>query len=105
MEDEPGGPIDTDNPNKYLKNSSKETNIYPEKNGYICEIDTRNLGLIIMELGGGRKSTDHIDFAVGLTNIASIGEYVDTTNPICTILNNNNDDDYLNPIKQKFKIL
>ena len=100
-----GGPIDIiDNPNKYLKNSSKETNIYPEKNGYICEIDTRNLGLIIMELGGGRKkSTDHIDFAVGLTNIASIGEYVDTTNPICTILNNNNDDDYLNPIKTKIQ--
>ncbi len=106
-----GGPIDIiDNPNKYLKNSSKETTIYPEKNGYICEIDTRNLGLIIMELGGGRKrSTDHIDFSVGLTNIASIGEYVDTTNPICTILNNNNDDDYLNPIKAKiqnsFKII
>ena len=100
-----GGPIDIiDNPNKYLKNSSKETNIYPEKNGYIYEIDTRNLGLIIMELGGGRKkSTDHIDFAVGLTNIASIGEYVDNTNPICTILNNNDDDDYLNPIKAKIR--
>jgi len=32
-----------------------------------------------------------------------LGEYVDTTNPICTILNNNDDDDYLNPIKAKIQ--
>ncbi len=92
-----GGPVDiVDKPEKYLRNYTYETNVYPLKSGYISEINTRNLGLVIMELGGGRKkSSDKIDYTVGLTNIACIGDYVDQNKPICTIVNNNNNIDYI----------
>ena len=100
-----GGPIDLlEKPNKYLKNHKIETHIYSKVSGYVSEINTRNLGLIIMELGGGRKkSSDKIDYSVGLTNIASIGEFVDNNKPICTILNNKNDDNFLRQIKTKIE--
>ncbi len=105
-----GGPIDLiEKPNKYLNNSSKEIDIFHQIPGYVSEINTRNLGLVIMQLGGGRKkSSDKIDHSVGLKNIASLGEYVDKNKPICTILNNK-DDDNLIEIKTKiinsFKII
>ncbi len=43
--------------------------------GTVTAIDVRALGLVVMELGGGRRrETDDIDHAVGLADVAGLGE-------------------------------
>jgi thymidine phosphorylase len=43
--------------------------------GVVRAIDVRALGLVVMELGGGRRrETDDIDHAVGLAAVAGLGE-------------------------------
>ena len=43
--------------------------------GVVQAIDVRALGLVVMELGGGRRrETDDIDHAVGLADVAGLGE-------------------------------
>jgi thymidine phosphorylase len=43
--------------------------------GTVEQIDVRALGLVVMELGGGRRrETDDIDHAVGLADVAGLGE-------------------------------
>jgi thymidine phosphorylase len=43
--------------------------------GVVQAIDVRALGLVVMELGGGRRrETDGIDHAVGLADVAGVGE-------------------------------
>ena len=45
--------------------------------GYISEIDVRAVGLSMIHLKAGRtKSTDPIDHGVGLSEIVSIGQWV-----------------------------
>ncbi|MBV9556920.1 MAG: thymidine phosphorylase [Pseudolabrys sp.] len=54
--------------------------------GHVREIDTRALGLAIVALGGGRIAPgDAIDSAVGLTDLAGIGEEVGPNRPLCRI--------------------
>lgn len=45
--------------------------------GYVCDLKAKQLGLVSMKLGGGRKSlTDQIDYSVGLVLNKKIGDYV-----------------------------
>lgn len=71
-----GGPADLmQNPAKYLKRAAVVKDYFPAKKGRVSAIDARAIGIGIVELGGGRaKPTDGIDHAVGLTNVAQIGE-------------------------------
>lgn len=42
---------------------------------YLCEIDTREVGMAVVELGGGRRKTgDTIDFGVGVEWLTAPGE-------------------------------
>ena len=57
-----------------------------EKLSYINLIDTRTLGLILIELGGGRKKlTDKIDYSVGFSNVITSGAIVDKKTPLLKI--------------------
>ena len=57
----------------------------PEK-GVVNSIDTRKLGLLLIELGGGRKQiSDKIDFSVGLQGVIDVGSQVDKSTPILTV--------------------
>jgi thymidine phosphorylase len=73
-----GGPADLmDKPDKYLKAAPYVKEFYPAKKGRVSAIDARAIGIGIVELGGGRaRPTDGIDHAVGLTQVAQIGEEV-----------------------------
>jgi thymidine phosphorylase len=52
--------------------------ILSKYSGIISKIDTRALGIAVVELGGGRKKTnDKIDHSVGLTNILGLGEKIE----------------------------
>ena len=63
------------------------------KQGYINEIKTRELGLILIELGGGRKSVnDNINYNVGFDNVIGIGDSVDIFTRIIQVHAQSKDD-------------
>lgn len=86
-----GGPSDLlKNYSKYLTASKIIKPVPALANGYIQSIDTRQLGIIIMMLGGGRiKPQDLIDPAVGLTHIQGVGVKVNKNDSLLMIHANN----------------
>ena len=57
-----------------------------KKAGKIAAIETRALGLAVIELGGGRRvASDRIDHAVGLTGLAGKGKAVAKGEPLAMI--------------------
>ena len=69
-----GGPADLlDAPERHLAEAPVRREV--TGTGTVHAIDVRALGLVVMELGGGRRrETDDIDPAVGLTDVAGLGE-------------------------------
>jgi thymidine phosphorylase len=54
--------------------------------GFVVEIDTRMLGLAVVELGGGRRHASHaIDHAVGLEGLLGLGAAVEPGTPLARI--------------------
>ena len=54
--------------------------------GYVQSIDTEQLGLAIIELGGGRKvMNDKVDHAVGLEMLMRIGDRIDSFQPMVRV--------------------
>jgi thymidine phosphorylase len=54
--------------------------------GFVVEIDTRALGLAVVELGGGRRSAlDRINHSVGLEGLIGLGAAVEPGNPLARI--------------------
>jgi thymidine phosphorylase len=74
MVSELGGPADLlDAPERHLPEAPVRREVPGA--GTVTAIDVRALGLVVMELGGGRRrETDDIDHAVGLTDVAGLGE-------------------------------
>lgn len=70
-----GGPKDLiDKPSKHLQQAPVVQAIAPEEGGIVTAIDTRALGLAVIDLGGGRRKVeDRIDHSVGLTRLAGLG--------------------------------
>ncbi len=73
-----GGPADIiENFETLLPVAPQTMAVYPHEAGVVQAIDTRALGLAVIELGGGRRLvSDTIDHGVGLGAVASIGEVV-----------------------------
>lgn len=60
--------------------------VVPREGGFVGRIDTRALGEAVVRLGGGRlKQDDRIDLAVGLSDIARVGERVEPDRPLARI--------------------
>ncbi|MDG4650187.1 thymidine phosphorylase [Roseibacterium sp. SDUM158017] len=60
--------------------------IYPGDAGCVASIDARALGEAVVNLGGGRlRQDDRVDPAVGLCDIARIGQRVDPKTPLVRI--------------------
>ena len=86
--------------NSFLSTYKNElsNNMYIEdinlgKQGWIKEVDTRELGLILIELGGGRKQiNDKINYHVGYDNILGVGNYISSTTPVLNVSANSKDD-------------
>ena len=73
-------------PKNYLTPSNIQKNICCKKSGYVKKINTKNLGNILILLGGGRqKVEDDIDFSVGMKLLIELGAYVEKNQPICTL--------------------
>ena len=82
-----GGPNDLmENPDKYLAKANIIQAIYPTQNGFVSEMDTRMIGMSVVELGGGRSvATDKIDYAVGFSQFCHIGDKVELDKPLAFV--------------------
>ena len=79
-----GGPADLmDKPEAYLEAAPVIVPVPAVQSGYAASVDTRGLGLAVVALGGGRvRPQDAIDFAVGLTNLAELGDRIEAGQPL-----------------------
>ena len=82
-----GGPKDfIERPDHYMKPAAIIRPVYHDDEGAVNKIATRNLGLAVIELGGGRlRADDKIDHAVGLQNLLGKNARADMNTPLCMI--------------------
>ena len=79
-----GGPADfIDAPEKHLAGAKVIRDIPSPGAGIVTGIATRDIGLAVVELGGGRKrAADRVDPTVGFTDLIAIGESVSQGAPL-----------------------
>jgi thymidine phosphorylase len=54
--------------------------------GFATATDCRGLGLAVVSLGGGRRRPeDPIDFAVGLSGLAELGQHIAVGQPLAMV--------------------
>ncbi|WP_322406131.1 thymidine phosphorylase [Idiomarina sp. PL1-037] len=92
-----GGPHDfLEKSDQYLPQASliKPLKLPAEYHGqYLSGVNTRELGMAVVCLGGGRrKADDTLDLSVGMTNILTIGSKVDSDTVIATVHASNESD-------------
>jgi thymidine phosphorylase len=82
-----GGPADiVECPDRHLARAPIQLAVVPDVAGVVARVDARTLGLIVVELGGGRRRVeDAIDPAVGLAEVRGVGEMVDRDHPIAIV--------------------
>jgi thymidine phosphorylase len=82
-----GGPKDfMERPEHYMKPAKVISPVYADDEGAVCKIETRQLGLAVIELGGGRlRAEDRIDHAVGLQNLLGKNFRADMNTPLCVL--------------------
>ncbi len=82
-----GGPADImENPAKHLRAAPVIRDIFATETGTVSAIDTRAIGIAVVELGGGRmRAADAIDHAVGFTSLAGLGAKLDPKTPLAKV--------------------
>ncbi|MGQ7244597.1 thymidine phosphorylase [Salinicola sp. V024] len=82
-----GGPSDlAERAEHHLPSAPVTVDLHANQAGFISAIDTRGLGLGVVELGGGRRNAgDAIDHRVGLSHIAALGQRVEPGQPLLRI--------------------
>jgi thymidine phosphorylase len=82
-----GGPHDLiARPDAHLAAAPLIRALAPARAGFVSAIDTRAVGIAVVELGGGRaRASDAIDHAVGLTGLAGIGDEAAPDRPLAMI--------------------
>jgi thymidine phosphorylase len=82
-----GGPNDfLRDHKKHLKTAAVIKPVFAERGGTVSSIRTRELGVAVIELGGGRRvASDAINHAVGLDQLAGKGASVSAKEPLCII--------------------
>lgn len=82
-----GGPADfCDRPDHYLPQAQIIRPVFAEKAGYVSTMQTRNIGLSIIGLKGGRiRSDQKLDYATGFSDFCQIGDYIDNSRPLAIV--------------------
>jgi len=83
-----GGPPDfMDDPAAHLKPAPIVRDVFPTRQGIVAAVDSRAVGIAVIELGGGRaRAEDKIDHSVGFTRLAAVGTPVgDGDAPLATV--------------------
>ena len=79
-----GGPTDfVEHSARYLAKAPVVRPVYAGESGPVAAIRTREIGVAVVGLGGGRvKPEDGIDPAVGFSSLAGLGDPVDGDHPL-----------------------
>jgi len=82
-----GGPTDfVDRMDDHLVRAPIVRDILAPREGTVMAIDTREIGMGVVALGGGRRlPTDTIDFAVGFDQLVGLGGKVDVHRPLARV--------------------
>ena len=82
-----GGPADfVEAYDKYLPKASIIRPVYADKSGYAHSMTTRELGLAVVSLGGGRRRPgDALDYSVGLTDVCALGDEINADKPLAVV--------------------
>lgn len=82
-----GGPADfIENYDQYLPVATIIKPLPARQSGYIHSIDTRALGLAVVQLGGGRSApNDPIDYSVGLSEVSRLGSAIASGDALAVI--------------------
>ena len=89
-----GGPGDlVARPMEYLPVAEVRAEVPALSGGWVDRIDTRELGMAVVELGGGRKrAEDGIDYAVGLSGFVELGQNLEEGEALCQVHARREDD-------------
>ncbi len=82
-----GGPVDfVQRPAHYLPAAPVVVPVPAGQSGWLTSCGTRDVGMIVVELGGGRrKPSDTVDLSVGLSGILPLGTKVEKGEPIAFV--------------------
>jgi thymidine phosphorylase len=89
-----GGPADfVERAEDHLPRAPVVRPVLAERSGVLAAMETRELGLAVVELGGGRRrASDTIDHAVGLSGFLPLGSRISEGQPLCVIHARSEDD-------------
>jgi thymidine phosphorylase len=82
-----GGPVDfVEKPQRYLAAAPVQRPVLAAREGWITGVATRAVGLLVIELGGGRRrATDPIDHRVGFRAVAGVGTHIRAGDPLAIV--------------------
>ncbi len=82
-----GGPVDfLEKYTGYLPKAAIYKPVRPDEAGFVADVDAHAIGNAIIELGGGHQQLgEELDLAVGISDIAQIGELVGTDRPLAVV--------------------
>ena len=82
-----GGPSDfIEKMDHHLPSAEVVFEIPAPTSGFVTGMETRDLGMAVVELGGGRRRADDaIDYAVGLSDFVSMGQEVQEGQALCRV--------------------
>jgi thymidine phosphorylase len=82
-----GGPTDfVERVDDYLPKATVVRDVLAKGEGHVSAIDTRAVGISVIELGGGRRvASDPIDLSVGFSHLAGLGTRLDANTPLARI--------------------
>ena len=91
-----GGPKDfCDDPWKHLPKAKIIRPVYAKTKGFVTAMNTREIGLSIIEMKGGRTTpAQKLDYATGYSEFCQIGEEVDSKNKPLAIIHAKTEDQY-----------
>lgn len=89
-----GGPSDfSERPEHYLPQAAITRPVFAPVAGFVTDMRTRDIGLALIELKGGRVRTDQqLDYATGFSHFCQTGDYIDDQTPLCFIHAQNEED-------------
>jgi len=82
-----GGPADfVEHPQRYLAAAPVLRPVLAARDGWVSQIATRDVGLLVIALGGGRRrASDRIDHRVGFSEVLGIGAQVRAGDPLAMV--------------------
>jgi thymidine phosphorylase len=82
-----GGPPDlVERAAHHLPCAPVQRAVPPPHPGVVTRVDARALGLLVVDLGGGRhRADDLVDGAVGLADVRGVGDRVDSDQPLAVV--------------------